>query len=171
MTPNYRGATAKFTDITTNDEGIVTYATITCNLSCQEEGRDILSGRDLANADLTMTMMRMNMKSAQRQATVTTGIAIAAPLLFAEGASAFLLASSEVKLAVFMAIGLNKNVAIKNADELAHVFQHRLILRTNKAVLPGSKARLKVDSNGSKPRIPVDGRLLEESQSRSLGII
>jgi len=69
MTPNYRGATAKFTDITTNDEGVVTNATITCNLSCQDESREILSGRDLAKADLSMTMMRMNMQNAHSQAS------------------------------------------------------------------------------------------------------
>jgi RHS repeat-associated protein len=163
MESNLPGATARYTDITTDDEGIVTNTTIACGTSCKKESRDILRGRYLANIDLSMTLMRMNMKSAQRQATAATGIAIAVPLLFAEGVSAFLLASSEVKLAVFMAIGLNKNVAIKNADELGHVFQHRLILRRDKAVLPGSKARLKADSNGSKLRVPVDGRLLEEA--------
>ena len=69
MTPNYRGATAEFTDITTNDEGVVTNATITCNLSCQDESREILRGRDLAKADLSMTMMRMNMQNAHSQAS------------------------------------------------------------------------------------------------------
>ena len=69
VTPNHPGATAKFTDITTNDEGVVTNATITCNLSCQKESLDILHGRDFANADLFMTSMRMNMQNAHSQAS------------------------------------------------------------------------------------------------------